>query len=230
MRRFDIERAVLRAQLPGPSVAIMLGLCTRINARTGYIPPDAQPSLSRQAAQTGYHRSTVIRHLAALETAGWIERRRPPVELARRYHLTTFYAPQIPASYPQARRRGEPPLGAERDEARRALEQELGAREAMASRAERHKTEEQTETTEVIDRTAAAADDDLATAAKAELEALTGRPVGKATAAAAVRLVLEGRQVRDRRAYLIAALREDPRRYLPSTTGPRQFRDGKFTD
>ena len=33
MRRYDIERAVLAASLPGPSVALMLTLCTRIYRR-----------------------------------------------------------------------------------------------------------------------------------------------------------------------------------------------------
>jgi DNA-binding transcriptional ArsR family regulator len=228
MRRYEIEAAVDRAQLPGPSTGIMRALLARINARAGIIEPAHQPSLSQLAALSGYSRSTIQRHLNDLEAGGWVIRIRPPMWLARTRHVTTAYAMRVPPGYPQARRRGEPRLGALREDARRAAESELGARDEMARRAAQHTTEDQTDETEVTD-SAEAPGGDLELLARTELEALAGRPVSAGTAAAAVRLVLAGRAPQHPAAYLLAALREDPRRYLPGPSGPRQFRDGKFT-
>jgi DNA-binding transcriptional ArsR family regulator len=136
MRRYEIERAVLAAPLPGPSVTIMLSLCTRIFKDEGVIPPGQQPSLSRLAADTGYDRSTVMRHLAQLEREGWVIRIRPPAWLARQLHVTTSYAMQIPPEgYPQARGSGHQALGARSGEARRAATRALAAHEAEARRA-----------------------------------------------------------------------------------------------
>lgn len=238
MKRYEIERAVQRAQMPGPSVAIMHVLCTRIHAESGIIPPGAQPSLNSLAAMAGYSRSTIVRHLGKLERTGWVTRVRPPAWLARTRHATTAYAMHVPIGFPQARRRGEPALGAQRAEARTAEEQELGARDAEARAAALRNTEVSTEETKVIDRGAAgaAADDDiqlrreLEKAAADELRQLTGKTISNKAAAAAVRLVLDGRKVRDPRAYLIKALRDDPQRYVPKSSGPPQFRDGRFID
>jgi hypothetical protein len=127
MRRYDLERAVLAAELPGPSVALMLALCTRIYADLGIIPPANQPSLNRLAADVGYDRSTVMRHLTLLERAGWLTRIRPPVHLARTLHATTNYAMHVPRGYAQARGRLPRGLGALTGEARRMAEQALAA-------------------------------------------------------------------------------------------------------
>lgn len=135
MRRFDIERAVLAAELPGPSVGIMLSLCTRIYRDEGIIPQREQPSLSRIASDTGWDRSTVIRHLAQLEAGGWLTRTRPPLWLARQLHVTTSYALRVPDSYPQASGSGPLGLVALRGEARRLALQALEAHEAEARRA-----------------------------------------------------------------------------------------------
>jgi hypothetical protein len=103
MRRYDIERAALAARLPGPQVAIVLALCTRIYRDQGMIPPAGQPSYNQLAADTGYHRSTIIRHVRRLEQAGWVIAIRPPAWQARQHHITNSYAMQAPANYPQAR-------------------------------------------------------------------------------------------------------------------------------
>jgi DNA-binding transcriptional ArsR family regulator len=229
MKRYEIERAVDRAQLPGPSVGLMRALLARINAKSGVIPPEAQPSLSQLASLTGYSRSTAMRHLNVLEDQGWVIRIRPPLWLARTQHVTTAYAMRVPPRYPQARRRGEPRLGAELDAARARAERELAAQEDLARRAADHETEGETDTTD-IDRGAAAPDDDLEVIAMKELQALTGKPVGLATGAAAVRLVLAGRSVRNPVAYLLKVLREDPARYMPAPSGPPRFRAGSGFD
>jgi hypothetical protein len=135
MRRYEIERAVLAADLPGPSVAIMLTLCTRIWADQGIIPPAAQPSLNRLAADTGFDRSTIMRHLRLLELAGWVSRIRPPVHLARTLHVTTAYAMRVPGGYAQARGSAHRGLGALTGEARRAAAEALAAQDADARRA-----------------------------------------------------------------------------------------------
>ena len=135
MRRYDIERAVLAAPLPGPSVAIMLTLCTRIYADQGLIPPAEQPSINRLAADTGYDRSTVMRHLNDLEHEGWVIRIRPPKWLAQQLHATTAYAMKVPNGYAQASRNGHRALGALTGEARRLAAEALAARDAEARRA-----------------------------------------------------------------------------------------------
>jgi DNA-binding transcriptional MocR family regulator len=137
MKRYEIEHAVLAAALPGPSVALMLTLCTRIYKDEGVIPQPEQPSLSRLAADTGYDRSTVMRHLAQLEQNGWLIRIRPPVWLARQLHVTTSYAMRVPGGYPQARGNGHRALGALTGEARRIAAEALAAHEAEARRAAR---------------------------------------------------------------------------------------------
>lgn len=138
MRRYDIEHAVLAAELPGPSVALMLALCTRIWVDEGLIPMNQQPSLSRLAADTGYDRSTVMRHLNDLETDGWVTRIRPPVDLARRLHVTTAYAMAVPPGYAQARGTGHRALGALTGDARRAAAKALEAQADEARRASGH--------------------------------------------------------------------------------------------
>jgi DNA-binding transcriptional MocR family regulator len=135
MRRFDLERAVLAARLPGPQVAIMLTLCTRIYADEGLIPSHQQPSLNHLAAATGYSRSTVMRHLNQLEPAGWVTRIRPPRWLSQRHHVTTAYAMHIPPGYQQARSNGHLDLGALSGEARRLAIEALVARDDQARRA-----------------------------------------------------------------------------------------------
>lgn len=242
MRRYEIERAVDRAALPGPSTGIMRALCSRINAKTGTIPGHAQPSLSQLAALAGYDRSTVMRHLNLLETAGWVIRIRPPAWLARSQHVTTAYAMQVPAGYPQARRRGEPRHAADREEARRAAAEALAARDSEADRAaaDPHDASEPApggtaphttdSTTEAFERqeqrssSAAIVDDDpqlraqLAQTAMAEIRELTGRALTLRQAAEVVRVVLAGRRVKHHEAYLRKALRDDPQRYLPAAS------------
>jgi hypothetical protein len=237
MKRYDIERAVERARLPSASVAIMMMLLRRIDAKGGEIPPGRQPSLSMIASAAGCHRSTVMRHLRALETAGWITRIRPPLWLAQRYHVTTAYAMHIPSSYPQARRRGDPGHAADSEEARRAAEQEIAARDAAASRAAHsgldapgadagrtpgHKSEGPSEQLSEHRSEAVTGDGDLpqraaqAAVVRDELAALTGRKIPLRDAVQIARVILEGRPVRDAGAYLREALRRDPQRYLPA--------------
>lgn len=112
MQRYEIERAVRRARLPAPWVAVVLTLCTRIWQPEGIIRGSDQPSLNELAADTGYHRSTVKRSLNGLESAQWVIRVRPSVDDARRLHARTAYALRVPSVYPQARSMVSLELGA----------------------------------------------------------------------------------------------------------------------
>lgn len=221
MRRFEIERAVLRAQLPAPSVAIMLVLCTRMSARDGAIPRDHQPSLTWLAEASGQDRRTVMRHLAQLEAAGWLARDRPRRADAARYHITTAYDLAIPGAYQQARGTHSLAPGAHGPRSRGAGPPGPGAGHAEARGAAPHSQRETGEG----QTSSGTAGDDLATIAQSELAALTGRQVPARTAAEAVRLILDGRQVRNPAAYLRRALRADPARYAPAPSGPPPFRE-----
>lgn len=64
-----------------------------------------------------------------------------------------------------------------------------------------------------------------------ELAALRGgKPVQLEHAAEVVRLVLDGRQVQRPGPYLRRAIRQDPDRYVPKSSGPPRYRGGKFID
>lgn len=89
----------------------------------GTIPARFSPSLTALARASGLGRSTVMRALADLEEAGWIERRQPPVHLARTQGATTRYRLSTPSpttdlgperAYPPRPTAG-PDLGPQRD-------------------------------------------------------------------------------------------------------------------
>jgi hypothetical protein len=123
--RFDVERALEVSDLPPVSRHIVLVLCSRMDAGTTVIPPRHSPSLTRLARGTGWDRRTIMRHLARLETKGWLTRIRPSPHQARAQHITTAYAVTPPAAYPHPGAQdpvaeGTPPpgLGAPGDTAR----------------------------------------------------------------------------------------------------------------
>ena len=51
MKRYELERAVEHAALPGPAKGILFVLCARISARDGSIPDRYQPSLSMRSEE-----------------------------------------------------------------------------------------------------------------------------------------------------------------------------------
>lgn len=96
LSRFDVERAVLGANLPPTSRYLMLVLCTRCDGGSSTIPAKYQPSLTRLVRLSGLARSTVCVHLRILERRGWLIRKRPKVHLARTKHLRTNYILLVP--------------------------------------------------------------------------------------------------------------------------------------
>jgi DNA-binding transcriptional ArsR family regulator len=75
--RWDVTKAVRASDLPAPSRLIMLTLADVAEVGTAEIPERFNPSFRVLAEETGLDKSTVRRHLGALEEAGWIECRRP---------------------------------------------------------------------------------------------------------------------------------------------------------
>ena len=107
-------------------------LCIRIDAQAGAILAAYQPSITDLARDVARNRRTVTRDLNVLEGGGWVTRKRPPAELARRLHSRTQYALHIPASYPQARDTAPLGLGADSPEARDTAPLGLGAQSPEA--------------------------------------------------------------------------------------------------
>lgn len=94
--KWEINRAVRYSGLPAPSRLIMLVLSDLAEADSGVIPESRTPSLRELAEWTGLDKSTVTRHLDALDESGWVCRTRPPAEVARRDHVKTAYRLDAP--------------------------------------------------------------------------------------------------------------------------------------
>lgn len=94
--RWDFERAVLASDLPAPRRLILLALATRADAETCRIPDEYSPSHARIADDTGLSRRTVVDHLAALETGGWVKITRPSPAQQRAEHKPNQYRLRIP--------------------------------------------------------------------------------------------------------------------------------------
>lgn len=112
--RWRVTRAVRASSLPAPSKLIMLTLADIADAGTAEIPARFTPSLSQLAIETSLDRSTVKRHLAALDEAKWLERERPGTAEALGRGERTKYRLLIPrGSEPLPQAHTAPTLGAE---------------------------------------------------------------------------------------------------------------------
>jgi hypothetical protein len=94
--RWEFERAVFASGLPAPSRLILLTLAAHTDAGTCVVPAKFTPSLSTLAERTGLTRKTVIVHLDALDTAGWVERDKPDPAAQRSKRACTQYKLTIP--------------------------------------------------------------------------------------------------------------------------------------
>jgi hypothetical protein len=108
--RWEIERAVRSSGLPYPARLVVLMLLTRADAATAVVPLAHSPSLATLAADTGLGRSTVARHLAIVEEAGWVTRHRSV--RAAEEQAPNWYEVHLPA-------RRTAGLGPERDQGAR---------------------------------------------------------------------------------------------------------------
>lgn len=216
-RRFDIERALGRSGLPAPSRAIARVLCECIDKHTGTIQPHHSPSLKTLAARTGYDKSTVARHLAHLAETGWITRHPPSLPAALAQQATTTYDIHIPVHRAVA----------QCDTASRGPRHAPVAHGDTGCRSGRPNQGGDRDRSAAAPTSSSADDDALRELVKSELRELTGRVVGDRQAAEAVRLVLDGRRVRDRARYLLTALRADPNRFAPPAGNAPPFAELK---
>lgn len=88
--RWRITKAVRASGLPAPARLIMLVLADVAEVGTAEIPERFTPSIAVLAEETGLDRSTVKRHLAALEAAGWIDRTVPDARAQGRCERTRY--------------------------------------------------------------------------------------------------------------------------------------------
>lgn len=241
MDRFSFERHVQRARLTGPDTAILMMLARRIRRSLGAIPDSDQPSLSELARDTGYHRTTVCRHLRGLAAAGWVHRNVPPKWAQQQLHMTTSYTLLVPDGYPQASSRAHLEQVARREMADRRERDGIeapgsdpgsapapgaGAGRPPASSGRGYRSDQDKPGRQDRPESSSAGDDDaglraeLAQIARGELAELTGRQITLRQAAEAVRLVLEGRDIKSPHAYLRRALRADPQRFVSRSTPP----------
>lgn len=130
--KWEINKAVRASALPAPSRLIMLVLSDIAEAGTAEIPEQYTPSLRVLAEETGLDRATIKRHLAGLETAGWVERSRPTVEAARREGERTCYKLTLPVGADSAT------LGAESAKTMAQGAPSHGAQSAHPRRTVRH--------------------------------------------------------------------------------------------
>ena len=80
----DVQRQVMRSNLPPQGRHIVLTLCAIADFKTGVIPDEYSPSLSDLMSMTGLGRNGVICHRDLAETTGWVVIDRPTEVEARR--------------------------------------------------------------------------------------------------------------------------------------------------
>ena len=184
--RYDIERALEASDLPAIGRDIVFALCRCMQQGSTMILQHHSPSLTVLGRRTGWSRKTVMRYLTDLEKAGWIERRRPPADLARTVYMTTLYVVRIPGTLgTQGASLG--PEGA-------SLGPEGAADQICSS----------PETDREIDLVIT------------ELAKHTGRTISREHAAKVRDQIVNRPGVRNRMTYLTGTLRRTPARFLPS--------------
>lgn len=201
--RWDLERAVLASELPAPARLLLLVLLIRADART-LDTGKYSPSLTKLADDTGLGRSTVARELDRLERAGWIERHRPPVDLARSKKARTRYVVRDPAS-PRAglvpeRDQASPTAGLGWSQSGTSASPRAGHRSDLLS--DQSQISSQV-TTKIIDL----------------IHELSGQRVSDAYAADVARRIGPGKS--NTLAYVEKVIRNDPARFTPTPQPPR---------
>lgn len=137
MTRWEVTKAVRASDLPSPSRLIMLTLADAAEVGTAEIPPQFTPSIRVLAGETGLDKSTVKRHLAALEEAGWVVRSRPDAK-AMWQGERTRYRLDLPRGAEPPVVGAEEDLGADVPQGGRTEPPGVGAREDQPGRTESH--------------------------------------------------------------------------------------------
>jgi DNA-binding MarR family transcriptional regulator len=96
MIKWRVNLAVRQSDMPPPRRLIMFALSDVADPKSGVIPDERTPSLRELAGWTGLDKSTVTRHLDALDDDGWVIRDRPERDTARRDGVRTKYRLDVP--------------------------------------------------------------------------------------------------------------------------------------
>lgn len=75
--RWEVERALLKSQLPSLARLLLLTLLSKATTSDATIPPEHTPALDEIATMTGMSKSSAAEWLAVLEPAGWVTRFKP---------------------------------------------------------------------------------------------------------------------------------------------------------
>ena len=214
--RWDVERAVLGSALPAPARLIMMTLLTLTEDGGTTVPQRFTPSHNRLAALTGLSRATVIKHLGALEDAGWVLVRRADVTQQRAQKTPNRYALRVPTS---ARRGLEPTASSPRGAP--VLVHDVDHETASTSPPRGHRSDLISRPNQISAR------EHEIDAAITEIRRRTGKTVAAEWAAQVIEHIIGDRTaITSRTGYLISAIRKEPKpheRFLP-TPQPPPFR------
>jgi hypothetical protein len=215
--RFDVERAVEKSDLAPIGRHIILVLCGRMMQGSTLIPREYSPSLTKLAAGTGWDRRTIMRHLNELEQLGWLIRRRPDPDKARKEHARTSYTvlmPGLGAGSAQARDAGARGLGTGSAQARDKETRGLGAGDPEARGTVPH--------SQILSDQRTDQSGDLVDLVIKQLLERTGTEVTREWAATTRDLLLARPGIKNERAYIIRTITTDPKpeRWLPTPVAP----------
>lgn len=231
--RHAYERAVRRSHLPALTRHVLITLVSHIDEATGVISENRSPSFATLITETGMSRSTLAAHLAHAEAAGWLHRKSPSKADALRHHARTRYTLTVPAgidpSDDTASAEGLWPV---------QVPDTAGAVDGPGPVRGPNTTGAAAEPADVPRRVCVAdrfgsggehrgggsidgSDQDLLTTIQRTIWAMTGRRVSREWAALVRRDVLGARlDVRAPAAYVAAAIRRDPARFIPTVPEP----------
>ena len=227
------ERAVRRSHLPALTRHALITLASHIDEVTGVISEGRSPSFATLIAETGMSRSTLAVHLARAEAAGWLHRESPSKADALRHHARTRYTLAVPAGIDltdgtaaadEPRPVQAPDTAGSVDGPRPVREPNTAgatAEPVNAPRpvrvADRFGSGGEHRGDGLVDRS----DQDLLAAIQHTIWEMTGRRVSREWAALVRRDVLGARlDVRVPAAYVAAAIRRDPGRFIPTVPEP----------
>ncbi len=227
------ERAVRRSQLPALTRHALITLASHIDEATGVISDGSSPSFATLIAETGMSRSTLAVHLTRAVAAGWLHRESPSKADALRHHARTRYTLTVPAGVDLAddtaaaggpRSVQAPDTAGPVDGPRPVRQPDTTGATAGpvdAPRPVRVADRFGSGGEHRVDGSVDRSDHDLLTAIQHTIRETTGRRVSREWAALVRRDILGARlDVRAPAAYVAAAIRRDPARFLPTVPEP----------
>jgi hypothetical protein len=227
------ERAVRSSSLPALTRHVLITLASHIDEATGVIPDGRSPSFSVLVAETGMSRSTLAAHLTRAEIAGWLHRESPSKADALRRHARTRYTLAVPASVDPiedtAAADGLRPVQVLNTAGSVDGPRPVREPNATGAAAEPADAPHSVHVADWFGSGGAhrfdglidGSDQDLLTTIQHTIREATGRRVSREWAALVRRDVLGSRlDVRAPAAYVAAAIRRDPARFIPTVPEP----------